>query len=74
MNNKRFPYLLLAIGSIGMLLYPRLLPSDAPSYLRSDLCVGFVYGLCIGIEIVAVLLVRKQRRSNNHMNTSRASR
>lgn len=63
MNNQRFPFVLLLAGTLGMALYPRLLPGAAPAALRTDFAVGLVKGVCIGLELLAVLIVsRKMRR------------
>jgi hypothetical protein len=63
MNSKRFPYVLLLIGTLGFALYPRFLPTAAPAYLRTDFAVGLVYGACIGLELLGVLFAaRKQPR------------
>ena len=59
---KRLPYALLLAGTLGFALYPRFLSADAPPILRSDGVVGFVYGLCIGLEIVAVMMVTNRLR------------
>ena len=57
---KRLPYMLVALGLLGMLMYPRLLPADSPAFLRSDSVVGLVYGLCIGVELWGVVLTRRR--------------
>jgi hypothetical protein len=57
----RLPYVLLLIGTLGFLLYPRLLPSSAPDALRGDFAVGLVYGISIGLEILALLMLKARR-------------
>ena len=59
---QRIPYLFLLAGTLGMALYPRILSAGAPRVLRSDGVVGFVYGICIGLEVVAVMLVANKVR------------
>jgi hypothetical protein len=58
---KRIPYALIAAALLVILLYPRALPVDAPAFLRTDTSIGFVYGICLGVEIWGVLLTRKGR-------------
>lgn len=53
---NRIPYLFLLAGTLGMALYPRMLSASAPPILRSDGVVGFVYGICIGLEVLAVMM------------------
>lgn len=60
MRNRHFPYALIAAGLLVMLLYPRVLPPDSPAFMRSDSVVGFVYGVCIGVEILGVVLTRRR--------------
>ena len=60
MNNKRFPYVLVLAGTLGMALYPRILPGTAPAYLRTDFTVGLVYGVCIGLELLGVLFASRK--------------
>ena len=63
MNNKRFPFVLILAGTLGLAVYPRLLPGAAPATLRTDFAVGLVQGVCIGLELLGVLIVsRKLRR------------
>ena len=59
---KRLPYALLLAGTLGMAVYPRFLSADAPPILRSDGIVGFVYGICLGLELIAVLMVANRFR------------
>ncbi len=61
MNNKRFPYVLLLIGTLGMAIYPRFLPATTPAVLRTDFAAGLVYGVCIGLELLAVMLASRNR-------------
>jgi hypothetical protein len=62
MSNKRLPYALIALGLLGMFLYPRALPVDSPPFMRTDTFIGFVYGICLGVEILGVIISKKQRQ------------
>lgn len=62
MKNPRFPYLLLAVGLIGMALYPRLLPTGAPAVFRTDFVEGLVRGVFLGVEILGCVLIIRARR------------
>lgn len=62
MNNKRFPYALIAVALFVMLLYPRAIPSGAPAVLRTDLVIGFVYGICLGVEILGLVMSKRQQQ------------
>ncbi len=66
MNNKRFPYVLLLVGTLIMLLYPRMIPSTAPAVLRTDFVVGLAYGVAIGIEILALVYLKRQLQNRRH--------
>jgi hypothetical protein len=55
--SKVIPYAFLLAGALGLVLYPRALGSGAPPALVSDGVVGFVHGICIGLEVLAVILL-----------------
>lgn len=63
MKSKRFPYALIAVGLLGMLLYPRLLLLNVPAFMRTDIFRGFFYGICLGIEIWGVILSKNLGQS-----------
>ena len=58
--NKLTPYALLLAGTLGLALYPRVLGAGAPPALSSDGFVGFVHGICIGLEVLAVLMLSRK--------------
>ena len=62
MRPSRLPFALILVATSVMMLYPRLLPATASDALRGDFVVGCVYGACIGLELVALLLLRRQQR------------
>ena len=59
---KRIPSLLVAVGLIGVSLYPRYLPASAPHLLRNDFVVGLGMGIFLGIELVGAVWMIRQRR------------
>lgn len=61
MNNKRSPYVLFLLGALIMVLYPRVIPATAPAVLRTDFVVGVAYGVAIGIEILALVYLKRQQ-------------
>jgi hypothetical protein len=61
MKNRRFYFALMTLATVTMLVYPRLLPAGAPAILRTENTIDFVYGLCIGIEIMAAWFVIRER-------------
>jgi hypothetical protein len=58
--SKLTPYAFLLAGALGLALYPRVLGAAAPPVLQSDGLVGFVHGICIGMEVLAVLLLTQR--------------
>ena len=58
----RVPYALLLLGTIGIGFYPRLLGAGAPAMFRTDGFVGFVHGISLGLEILAVMMVANRTR------------
>jgi hypothetical protein len=59
---NRLPSLLLALGLLGVSLYPRLVP-DQPQELRGDFAVGAAMGIFIGVELVgATMMIRRRSR------------
>jgi hypothetical protein len=62
MSSKRLPYLFLLAGALIMFVYPRLLPADTPAILRTDGIVGFAHGIAIGLELLALMLLRRGNR------------
>jgi hypothetical protein len=63
MRSSRLPFALVLVATSVMMLYPRLLPATAADWLRGDFAVGCVYGACIGLELVALFLLRRQQRT-----------
>jgi hypothetical protein len=59
MTKQRLPYALIALGMIGMALYPRVAQSFAPE-LRTDFALGFAAGLFLAVEILGVLILRRR--------------
>jgi hypothetical protein len=58
---KRLPSFLVAIGLLGVSLYPRLSASLPPA-MRGDFAVGVMMGVFIGIELVgATMMIRRSR-------------
>jgi hypothetical protein len=59
---NRLPSLLVALGLLGVSLYPRLV-HELPRVLRGDFAVGAVMGAFIGVELVgATMMIRRRSR------------
>lgn len=59
----RLPYLLFAIGVIGVGIYPRLAQHLSP-VMRTDFSLGIAIGACIGLELLgATMMIRARNRS-----------
>lgn len=63
---QRIPYLLILVAMIVMALYPRLLPATAAPVWRTDGVIGLVYGACIGLELVGVMMAVRIKRGRHH--------
>ena len=62
MSYKRLPCALLAVGLLGVVLYPRALPL-LPAFMRGDFLAGLVQGAFLGVELLGVILMLKSCRS-----------
>jgi len=62
MKNPRFPYLILAIGIVGMASYARIVAHFGPAYLRTESVVDFMTGFFLTIELAGAALIARQGR------------
>ena len=65
MPNQRLPYTLVALGLLGVALYPRLAPS-LPPVMHTDFAIGAVMGAFLAIEFLGFLMVWKRTRRPQH--------
>jgi hypothetical protein len=69
-NNPRFPYLLFAIGIIGMASYARIVAHVGPAFLRSESVIDFATGLFLSIEMAGAVLMFRSGMSRCRRSTS----
>jgi hypothetical protein len=55
------PYQLIAAGVLGIAAYAVAMRLFHPGWMASDLIHGLWYGVCLGIEILGLVMIRKQR-------------
>ncbi|HJV22882.1 MAG TPA: hypothetical protein VJ570_09295 [Holophagaceae bacterium] len=55
------PFLFVALGVLGLAGYELALRATHAPFLASDAVHGGWMGLCIGLEILGLLLLRRQR-------------
>ncbi|HEX9162167.1 MAG TPA: hypothetical protein VF980_10720 [Thermoanaerobaculia bacterium] len=56
---RRFPYFLVSIGLLIVVIYPRL-GLALPAFWRGDFVTGVVIGAGIGIELVGVIALGRR--------------
>ena len=61
MNARSRGLSLIALGLVGAALYPIVTRANHPALLDSDAAHGAWIGVCIGLEIVGVWLLRSRR-------------
>ena len=60
--SKRFrASTLIALGLIGMAVYPIVVRGAHPSFLNGDAAHGAWFGVCLGLEIVGLWMLRSTR-------------
>ena len=62
MLSKMNGYVLVAIGLLGMAGYEIILRLLHPSFLANDLTQGLWFGVCIGLEIFGLFVLRRDKR------------
>jgi hypothetical protein len=58
---NRIPSLLVALGLLGVVLYPRL-STGFPPAIRTDFLTGVAMGVFLGVEIAGVSMMRRRSR------------
>ncbi|MDL2353720.1 MAG: hypothetical protein QFF03_00520 [Pseudomonadota bacterium] len=53
---------LLVIGLLGIGAYPLVVRAPHPALMDSDLFHGLWLGVCLGLELTGVYMLRKRRR------------
>jgi hypothetical protein len=64
MVNKANGYVLVAIGLFGISGYELALRLFHPSFLANDFAHGLWLGVCIGLEIHGLLVIRRAKQSH----------
>jgi hypothetical protein len=64
LNRQPRPYVLVAAGLLGIGLYAVAIRFWHPAILSNDLVQGVWYGLCVGVEILGLYLLRKSPPRN----------
>jgi hypothetical protein len=54
----------IVIGLIGMAAYQIIFRLNHPAIMETDLFRGLWFGICIGLEIVGVYLLAKNKRGS----------
>lgn len=57
------PYLLISIGTMGIAGYQLILRIFHPPIMAHDLFHGIWFGICLGLEILGLIYLRKANRS-----------
>ena len=60
-SSSRRPLLLLSAGLLGLSAYAVATRSGAPAALAGDGVRGAWVGVCLGLEVLAVVLLRRAR-------------
>lgn len=61
LNRTPNPFVLVAVGLLGLSAYAVILRLPHPALLSNDLIRGIWYGFCIGLEILGLILLRRAR-------------
>ncbi|AHG92839.1 hypothetical protein J421_5304 (plasmid) [Gemmatirosa kalamazoonensis] len=59
----RLPFALLAGGLLGAALYPVAARAGLPAALAGDAAHGVWLGVCLGLEVLGLVTLRKARRT-----------
>lgn len=59
---SRRPFALIAAGLLGLAFYTVATRPGLPTALSSDAVHGAWLGVCLGLEVVGLVLLRKTRR------------
>jgi hypothetical protein len=64
LSRRPRPYVLIAAGLLGMGLYAVAMRFPHPAILSNDFVQGAWYGVCVGVEILGLYLLRKSEPTN----------
>ncbi|HKR62888.1 MAG TPA: hypothetical protein VJZ00_04085 [Thermoanaerobaculia bacterium] len=59
---KRLPFLVFAIGIIGVSTYARIVAHVGPAFLRTEAAVDFALGFFLCVELAGVVLIGRASR------------
>jgi hypothetical protein len=63
-NAQRHALIPIAIGLIGMASYQIIVRLSHPAIMEKDLFHGLWFGICLGLEIVGVYQLSKNKRGS----------